>query len=115
MSEFALLVGVAVLGAVGASIRFGLARWGNGSVGGWPFGTFAANIASAFALGAIHGRFGDLGTAVGVGLLGALSTWSTLAIEVVDRLRSGRWPTGLGYLAATLAVGIAAAWAGLQI
>lgn len=115
MSNVVLAIGVVVLGAVGALGRFGLGRWGNATSGGWPIGTLVANVVAAFLLGAIHGHFGDLGTAIGVGFLGALSTWSTLAVEIVDRLRSGRWPTAIGYAGVTLLAGIAAAWAGLQL
>lgn len=115
MTTVMVVLGVLVLGAIGAGIRLGLAEFGNRSVGGWPWGTFSANIAAAFLLGTVHGRFGDVGTAVGVGLLGALSTWSTLALEIMDRIRSGRWNTAAAYLTTSVVVGVAAAWLGLQV
>ncbi len=115
MTGLVVALGVVGLGGLGAVVRLVLARWGNEAVGGWPAGTLVANVGAAFALGVIHGQFGDLGTAIGVGLLGALSTWSTLALEVMDRIRSGRWTTAASYLATTLVVGVAAAWLGLQL
>lgn len=102
-----LLVGVGLLGAAGAVLR-ALATRANRPL---PWGTFAVNLVAAFALGWLHGRTGWWADAAGIGLLGALSTWSTVAAEVsLIRPR----PLAAAYLGLTVVSVVAAAWLGLR-
>ena len=84
---------------------------------GWPGahrGTLLVNVAGAFALGLLVGS--DVSsTAVSVGGLGALTTFSTFVADVTNlRKWSGR-TAAAGHVAATLALGVGAAWMGLEL
>lgn len=94
--------------ALGAVARFAAARrWNRPDL---PLGTLAVNVAGAFALGLLADRSPDVVVIVGTGGLGALTTFSALAVET-ERL--GR--RGIGYLSTTVVLGVGAAWAGLQL
>jgi CrcB protein len=109
---------IAAAGALGA-----LARYGVGVVAGtatgtsFPWTTFAINLAGSFALGllvaAAPGRWpADVTVAVGVGFLGAFTTFSTFSNETVTLLRGGHVAVAATYVLASMVVGIAAAAAG---
>ncbi len=97
------------LAGIGALSRAALAQRLNRDL---PVGTLAANVVASFALGVLDGRGG---VAVSIGLLGALSTWSTVAGEVVVMAHSDRRRLALGYLGLSLVGGIGAAWLGLRL
>lgn len=113
-----MLLAAFVGGAAGGLARWGLSDWlGSGAhTGDWPWGTFVANVLGALLLGAVaasllhhpdrrHLRVGQL---LGPGLCGALTTFSTLQIEVVRLVDDGHLLTGVGYLGASVAAGLAA-------
>ena len=52
-------------------------------------------------------------SAVGVGFLGAFTTFSTFAVESLTLFRGQRWVQGFAYLGMNLGIGIAAAVAGV--
>lgn len=105
------IIGIVVAGALGAVVRFVIGHRANHDL---PFGTAAVNVAAAFALGVLVARDAG-GVLVQVGFLGALSTWSTLAAEVVELVRADRRPVAAGYLIGSCIIGVAAAWLGLQL
>ncbi|MCY3850608.1 MAG: CrcB family protein [Acidimicrobiaceae bacterium] len=95
--------------AFGAAALIGtLARWQLGERLGSPWGTFVANIAGTFAFGLLHASGADEMIIVGIGGLGAFTTFSALAGELVEM-----WPKSrvraLAYGSLTLVVGVAAA------
>lgn len=100
------------LAAAGGLLRWQLGERFNSSL---PLGTLAANTLASLSLGLLSGTGSTSDVLIGVGLLGALSTWSTLANEVASLHRSGRSLTAVGYLGGTLVLGIAAAWLGLSL
>jgi len=113
-----LLVAVFVGGAAGGLLRWGLAQWldSGGESGAWPWGTLVANVGGTFVLGvtavtllhrADHPQ-ARLSAALGPGFCGALTTFSTLQIEIVRLLHEGHAATALAYLAATLIAGYGA-------
>lgn len=79
-----------------------------------PWGTLVANLVASFVLAVLVGRDGA-SVAVTVGGLGALSTWSTFAVEVIELLGAGRRRAALGYGMLTLGGAVGAAWVGLQL
>ncbi len=101
---------IAVLGAVGAILRAVVTNRLPALVG-----TLAVNLAAAFFLGLSVELDGVAAIALRVGLLGALSTWSTLAHQLADLLRRGRRRPALLYLGSTLVGGVALAWLGLVL
>lgn len=77
--------------------------------------TMLVNVAAAFLLGLTAAWDGALAAGVQVGLLGALSTWSTFAHQLAELVRTGRRPRAAVYLALTVVAGIGAAWIGLRL
>ncbi len=106
------LVGVAAV--IGCASIGGIVRWRATAINTTlPVGTFLVNVIASFLLGYLNTLEGPVGVAIRIGLLGALSTWSTLAAEVTKMWRDGRRNESLAYLSATVGVGIAAAAVGL--
>jgi len=101
---------VVILGAAGAVARALTAR-------ALPLlvGTIAVNLVAAFLLGLSASWTGAAAEGFRIGLLGAASTWSTLAHELATLLRERRYPTAAAYLVLSLALGVLAAWVGLQL
>jgi CrcB protein len=114
----AVVVGVGLLGGVGAISRFLL----DGAVASrtgraFPFGTLAVNLTGAFVLGVLHGAAvgGDDLRLAGTGLLGAYTTFSTWTFESHRLGEDGRWRAGIANLAGSLTLGLACAWLGSRI
>ena len=102
---------IALGGAVGSMLRYGLARWQP-----LPYGTLLANVLACALIGYLTARLTTLGAEashpwrmlVGVGFCGGLSTFSTLILELADYGERGAFGQGLGYLLLSLAMGIGA-------
>jgi CrcB protein len=100
--------GVALLGGVGAVLRVAVTEAVAARVrAGLPAGTLAVNLSGCFALGVLTAS--DLGhdalLLLGTALVGAYTTFSALMLEA-DRLGPRR--AGLGYVALSLVLGLAA-------
>jgi len=79
-----------------------------------PWGTFTVNVAGSLVLGAVAGAVDAGGPPwlvdlVGVGFSGALTTFSTFSLETVRLVEDARLRTAAGYVAASVAVGLAVA------
>lgn len=117
-----LLVGAG--GAVGAVLRYlvTVLVGGPGAAGGaFPVATLIVNAAGSFALGlaaallsreAVDPMHKHL---VAVGLLGALTTFSTFGLETVHLLEQGHAGKAAGSVLANVGIAIAAAWCGLRL
>ena len=86
-----------------------------------PWGTFVINITGSLLLGVPH-RAHDDGAPVGVGkallgtgFCGAYTTFSTFTFKTVRLLEDGRIFDAVGNVVISVAVGLAAAAAGLAI
>ena len=115
-----LLLCVALGGAAGAYARYRLSRAVYARAGhSFPWGTLAVNLAGSFALGLVlphlAGGATPLRALVAVGFLGAFTTFSTFAAEAVALLEERRWGRAAGYVAASLALGLAAIAAGVWV
>ncbi|MGI9622372.1 MAG: fluoride efflux transporter FluC [Acidimicrobiales bacterium] len=102
---------VAVGGALGAGLRWGLLELFESSSASWPWGVFLANVAGCAALGFIVGgpaAIVDGHTLVGLtaGFCGGLTTFSGFAFDAALMLRADDWWLLTGYLAASLGLGI---------
>jgi fluoride exporter len=102
-------------GAIGALARYGLAEALPHEAGTWPWATFAVNVAGALALGYLTTRLQERlpPTAyrrplLGTGLCGALTTFSTVQVELLQMLDDGRAGLAAGYAAASIVAGVLA-------
>jgi fluoride exporter len=117
-----LLLAIATGGAIGAVARFRIATAVHLRVGGgFPWGTLAVNVGGSFLLGVVLPLAGvahpprPLQAFVMVGVLGAFTTFSTFAFEVVALARDGRGLRALVYAATSLALGLAAIATGVVL
>lgn len=113
-----VLLGVGLLGGVGAIGRFLLdgavaARLGRS----FPYGTLVVNLTGAFVLGLLVGAAlkGDAYRFAGLGLIGAYTTFSTWAFESHRLSEDGEGRAAALNFAVSLALGVAAAWAGRHV
>ncbi len=114
---------VLVGGALGALARYEMGgfigtRWNHG----FPLGTFVINVTGSFLLGMINvfvvertvlspaWRIG-----LGVGFMGAFTTFSTFSYETVGLLEEGSYILALGYASLSVLVGLFAAFLGMFI
>jgi fluoride exporter len=102
-------------GAIGALARAGLVQAFPGRAGSWPWATFIANVAGAFLLGYFATRLQERlpvsayrRPLLGTGFCGALTTFSTVQLELVQMLSRGEDGLAAAYAAASLAAGFAA-------
>ena len=115
MSTGREIAAVAVGGAVGTGIRLGLDLLIPHDANSFPVSTLIINTLGAFALGMIVARLWPIAPAwLRAGLLGSFTTFSALAVSLVSLGSSSQWMLALGYLVATLALGLTAAWLGLR-
>lgn len=98
-------------GVVGALARFGMLEALPHAPGEWPWATFAVNLAGAFALGYFTTRLQERlplsayrRPFLGTGFCGALTTFSTMQLELVDMLDAHR--AGLAALYAVASIGL---------
>lgn len=115
-------LGFAALGgALGSLTRFGLVQWSPGW-DGLSAGTTIVNIVGPFLLGVLlqslstgqeTPRRRTMRLLVGVGFLGALTSYAELALDIIQLGESGQWILATSYGAGTLVLGAAATWFGI--
>lgn len=98
--------------AAGAVIRWWCGRFNSA---GRPWGTLGVNVIAALTLGLVVGSSADTLTIVGVGHLGALSTFSTWMKEISGDLGAGHRKNAIAYIVASLVLGVGAAAIGLEL
>jgi CrcB protein len=117
-----LLVGVG--GFLGANARFVIAREvGTVLETRFPLGTFVINVSGSFLLGVLGTLVAqkllpnseDLRLALGVGFLGAFTTFSTFEFETHGLLEDGSWLTAATNMSASLLLGLLAVRAGIVV
>ena len=116
-----LLIGTG--GFLGALARYGISAALHRSYDGpFPVGTLAVNVVGCFAAGLVM-YFVDHRDAltpetrhfVTVGLLGALTTFSTFGYETIQLLRDGRAAHALASVALNVLLGLGAVWLGWML
>jgi CrcB protein len=118
-----VLLAIAAGGFLGALARYELALAWPVRPEQFPASTFVINTSGAFLIGLVltmaverdRGRAGPwrfVHLFACVGVLGAWTTMSTIAVESDTLVRAGDAALAVGYLAATMVAGVAAAVAG---
>jgi CrcB protein len=102
-------------GSAGALARAGLVEAFPPSAGSWPWPTFAVNVAGAFMLGYFVTRLQERlpltryrRPFLGTGFCGALTTFSTMQVEILKMIDRGHYGLAAGYAAASIAAGFTA-------
>ncbi len=113
---------VAAGGAVGALARVGLAERFPVVPGAIPWTTLAENLAGAFLLGLVLTLLAERVAAspavrlvVCTGALGAFTTYSTFAVELVRLAEDGHPLIAVAYAVASLVLGLVAALTGVRL
>jgi fluoride exporter len=114
---------VAVGGALGTAARYGVSLALPTVTGRWPTGTFVVNMVGALVLGVVleglARRGPDIGRRqqarlfAGVGFCGALTTFSTLAVEADLLVRNNDVGLALGYAVGSVIGGLLLTAAGV--
>jgi CrcB protein len=101
-------------GAGGALLRVALARTTSTGPADWPWITFAVNLVGAFLLGYFATRLQERlplsayrRPLLGTGFCGALTTFSTMQLELLRMLDAHRYGLAAGYAAASVVLGYA--------
>ncbi|AKT52288.1 fluoride efflux transporter CrcB [Arsenicicoccus sp. oral taxon 190] len=121
-----VFLGVAVGGGVGAALRFVLDGWVRARArsafpDGFPVGTVLINVTGSALLGLVYGLAARhaLGAgwalALGAGVCGGYTTFSTASLETVRLAADGRSAAALLNGLGTLVVSVLAAAAGLWL
>lgn len=115
---------VALGGALGASLRHGVGLLSLRHLPqGWPWGTFAVNLAGGFAMGLLAGWLAHRADGVGqdvrlflaTGVLGGFTTFSAFSLEVMNFIRAGETGKAAAYAGLSVVLACAALALGLLI
>lgn len=119
-----LVAVVAVGGVLGTTGRYAAAHL-IPTTHGLPWATLVVNLLGAFLLGLLLESLAGTDAAtprhqlarlgLGTGLLGGFTTYSTLALEVLELLADGQLGHALGYGATSVSAGLLACLAGIVL
>ncbi|MDK9761699.1 fluoride efflux transporter CrcB [Vibrio sp. D420a] len=123
MGQFSILGFIAIGGAFGACSRYLISELCVVLLGrGFPYGTLAVNVVGSFIMGLLIAAFENemLATEpwrqiIGLGFLGALTTFSTFSMDNVLLMQQGAFfKMGFNVLL-NVVLSISAAWIGFQL
>ncbi|EGR2232358.1 fluoride efflux transporter CrcB [Vibrio parahaemolyticus] len=123
MGQFSILGFIALGGAIGACSRYLVSEFCVLLFGrGFPYGTLTVNVVGSFFMGLLIAAFESeiLATepwrqVIGLGFLGALTTFSTFSMDNVLLMQQGAFfKMGLNILL-NVVLSISAAWIGFQL
>lgn len=117
-----VLLAIGAGGALGSVARYGLTLAAPTSAGGFPWATWGVNVSGALALGILATLVIErwpptryVRPFVGIGVCGGYTTWSTFMTDTTSLARDGHTAVMVGYVAATLTAGLAAAFVGVWL
>jgi len=115
-----LLVGIA--GIIGASLRYLMGLpFSDTLLHGFPLATFLTNMIGSFILGwfttflpKLKFLHPHVTTALGTGLVGSYTTFSTFSVETVQLITASKWGIALIYVLFSLWGGLLFSWLGYR-
>jgi CrcB protein len=121
-----LIAAVAAGGALGSTLRFGVAQAMRGlsSASAWPVGTLAVNVIGSAVLGWVLARSLDVSSPfasqsarafVVVGVLGGFTTFSAFSAEVLAFLHQSQMGRAATYATVSVVLAVAATSIGYSI
>jgi CrcB protein len=115
-----VLAAISLGGMLGASARYGMARWIPTAANGFPWATFSTNLSGSFLLGFLLVLLLErlpptklLRPFLATGIIGAFTTMSTYEVETALLIKGGHPTTGLVYGFGSLFAGLGLAYAGI--
>ena len=119
----ALYCFIAAGGATGACLRYFVTTSVDSLFGKhMPFGTLTVNVVGSFALALLYGFIErhDLSdypyrALIGVGLLGAFTTFSTFSVETLTLLENGLWLKAAANVFLNVGACLIAGWLAIQL
>jgi len=121
MRSYLPILLVALGGALGALARYGLGWLVQGNRGHFPYGTLVVNILGCLAMGVLMGlvspNIAKPGHRlfIGIGFLGAFTTFSTFSYEALSLFQHNNPTGGLLYIGLSMAGSLAAVTVGYLI
>lgn len=113
---------VALGGGLGAAGRFGVSLALPARADGWPFATFAINVAGSFLIGLLAGWLSTKGEAgepwrllLGVGVLGGFTTFSAYSLETLRMVERSDWAGAASYAIGSVIAGLIAVAIGVML
>lgn len=115
-----LMVGLG--GAVGACSRFAIGLWFKPQPGQIPYATLTANVSGCFVMGVLYVLIvdrqtlpADLRAPLIVGFLGALTTFSSFAVEALGLWQTEQTNLALIYVLSSVVLCLLAVWLGYNL
>ena len=122
MKELAPYLIVGMGGFIGANARFLLSQWAVKKWGAdFPYGTFLINVTGSFILGlfatlALRFAWNDnWRLLIGIGFVGAYTTFSTFEYETLQLVAQGTWSRAGVNIIGSVLLGFAAAYIGVVV
>jgi CrcB protein len=114
---------IALGGAIGACLRFAMMESTQHLFGrAFPFGTLLVNILGSFLLGCLYGALitsqitpNPWRIFVGIGVLGAFTTFSTFSMDTVLLFQQGEWLKAALNVLLNVVLCLTLAWFGLKL
>ncbi len=114
---------IAIGGAIGACLRYfistGIDSWFGKHI---PFGTLTVNVLGSFSLALLYGFIerheladSPYRALIGVGLLGAFTTFSTFSIETLTLLENGLWIKAIANIFLNVSACLLAGWLAIEL
>ncbi len=119
----ALYCFIAAGGATGACLRYFVTTSVDSLFGKhMPFGTLTVNVVGSFALALLYGFIerheladSPYRALIGVGLLGAFTTFSTFSVETLTLLENGLWLKAAANVFLNVGACLVAGWLAIQL